>query len=73
MSAPTGQIWMVLPEKYDRKSSPAPVPTCWSAPRSTRSMNGSPAICSLKRVQRAHSTQRSRSSSTWVLIGTGFS
>lgn len=27
----------------------------------------------LKRVQRAHSTHRSRSSSTWVEIGTGFS
>jgi hypothetical protein len=35
-------------------------------------MNGSPAICSLNRVQRAHSTQRSRSSSTCVEIGTGF-
>ena len=36
-------------------------------------MNGSPAIWSEKRVQRAHSTQRSRSSSTWVemLIGLG--
>ena len=36
-------------------------------------MNGSPAICSEKRVQRAHSTQRSRSSSTWaeMLIGLG--
>ena len=36
-------------------------------------MNGSPAICSEKRVQRAHSTQRSRSSSTWLdrLIGLG--
>ena len=36
-------------------------------------MNGSPAISSEKRVQRAHSTQRSRSSSTWaeMLIGLG--
>ena len=36
-------------------------------------MNGSPAICSEKRVQRAHSTQRSRSSSTCaeMLIGLG--
>ena len=55
---------MVFPEKYDSKSSPSPVPTCCSAPRSTRSMNGSPAICCENRVQRAHSTQRSRSSST---------
>ena len=36
-------------------------------------MKGSPAICSEKRVQRAQSTQRSRSSSTWaeMLIGLG--
>ena len=34
-------------------------------------MNGSPAICSEKRVQRWHSTQRSRSSSTCVEIGSG--
>ena len=49
------------------------MPTCCSAPRSISSMNGSPAICSEKRVQRAQSTQRSRSSSTWaeMLIGLG--
>ena len=47
--------------------------TCSSAPRSNSSMNGSPEICSLKRVQRAHSTQRSRSSSTWGLTATGLS
>src|SRR3954470_18405603 len=49
------------------------MPTCWRAPRSISAMNGSPAICSEKRVQRAHSTQRSRSSSTWaeMLIGLG--
>ena len=49
------------------------MPTCWSAPRSTSAMNGSPAICSEKRVHRAHSTQRSRSSSTCeeMLIGLG--
>ncbi len=35
-------------------------------------MNGSPAISSEKRVQRWHSTQRSRSSSTCVEIGSGF-
>ena len=34
-------------------------------------MNGSPAISSLNRVQRWQSTQRSRSSSTWVLIRIG--
>jgi hypothetical protein len=37
-------------------------------------MNGSPATCCEKRVQRAHSTQRSRSSSTWLemAIGLGY-
>src|SRR6476661_6286566 len=36
------------------------MPTCWRAPRSISAMNGSPAICSEKRVQRAQRTQRSR-------------
>src|SRR5215204_4197677 len=35
-------------------------------------MNGSPATCSEKRVQRAQSTHRSRSSSTWEEIAIGF-
>ncbi len=73
VSAPTGQIWMVLPEKYDSKGSPSPVPTCWSAPRSISSIIGSPATWLENRVHRAHSTHRSRSSSTCVEIGTGFS
>lgn len=73
VSAPTGQIWMVLPEKYDSKGSPSPVPTCWRAPRSISSIIGSPATWLENRVQRAQSTHRSRSSSTWVEIGTGFS
>lgn len=73
MRAPTGQIWMVLPEKYDSKGSPSPVPTCWSAPRSISSIIGSPATWLEKRVQRAQSTHRSRSRRTWVEIGTGFS
>src|SRR4051795_2570985 len=36
-------------------------------------MNGSPATCAEKRVHRAQSTQRSRSSSTWLemLMGLG--
>ena len=71
VSAPTGQIWMVLPEKYDWNGLSCATPICCSAPRSSRSMNGSPAICSEKRVQRWHSTQRSRSSSTCVEIGSG--
>src|SRR5918994_2118943 len=47
--------------------------TCSSAPRSNSSMNGSPAISLEKRVQRAQSTQRSRSSSTVSEILIGFS
>ncbi len=71
VSAPTGQIWMVLPEKYDRNGSPSPVPTCSSAPRSSSSIIGSPAISLEKRVQRAHSTHRSRSSRICAEIGRG--
>jgi hypothetical protein len=73
VSAPTGQICTVLPEKYDENGSPSKMATCSSAPRSNSSMNGSPAICWEKRVQRAHNTQRSRSSSTCEEIGIGFS
>src|SRR6201985_3277073 len=40
------------------------MPTCCSAPRSSISMNGSPAIWSENRVQRAHRMQRSRSRTT---------
>ncbi len=47
------------------------MPTCSCGPRSNSSMNGSPAICSANRVHRAHWTQRSRSSSTWVEIAIG--
>ncbi len=64
VSAPTGQIWTVLPEKYDSNGWSPYTPTCCREPRSMRSMNGSPAIWSEKRVHRAHITQRSRSSST---------
>src|SRR4051812_4874430 len=49
------------------------MPTCCRAPRSTSSMNGSPAIWAEKRVHLAHSTQRSRSRRTCaeMLIGLG--
>ena len=49
------------------------MPTCCNAPRSISAMNGSPAIWSENLVQRAQSTQRSRSSSTCeeMLIGLG--
>ena len=49
------------------------MPTCSCGPRSIRSISGSPATWSANLVQRAHWTQRSRSSSTWVdsAIGLG--
>ena len=48
------------------------MPICWCAPRSSSSMNWSPAIWRENRVQRWQSTQRSRSSSTSSEIGSGF-
>ncbi len=53
--------------------SPAAVPIIWLGPRSTNSMNGSPAISSENRVHRVQEMQRSRSSSTSDEIGTGLS
>ena len=73
MSAPTGQICTVLPENGDRKSSPAAIETRSPAPRANSSMNRSPLISSQKRVQRAHRTQRSRSSLTSGESAIGFS
>ena len=64
VNAPTGQIWIVLPENGDRKSSPGAMDTRSAAPRSNSSMNRSPEIWSQNRVHRAHSTHRSRSSAT---------
>ena len=72
VSAPTGQIWMTFPLKILSYGSSSKIATCSRALRSNSSMNGSPAIWSLNRVQRAHNTQRSRSSFTSGLIGTGF-
>src|SRR4029079_12018002 len=73
VSAPTGQICTVLPEKYDENGSSGYVMTWVLAPRSPKSMSGSPAISAANRVQRPHWMQRSRSSSRRSLIGTGFS
>ena len=73
VSAPTGQICTVLPENGDRKSSPAAIETRSPAPRANSSMNRSPLISSQKRVQRAHRTQRSRSSLTSGDSAIGFS
>ncbi len=53
--------------------SPWAVPIIWSGPRSTNSMNGSPAISSENRVHRVQEMQRSRSSSTSEEMATGFS
>src|SRR5258706_15680590 len=41
--APTGQIWTVLPEKYDANGSSGNVITCVSLPRCTKWISGSPA------------------------------
>ena len=73
MSAPTGQICTVLPEKYDANGSSGNVITWVSLPRLTKWINLSPATSSAKRVQRSHRMHRSRSSRTRSLIGIGFS
>ena len=52
VSAPTGQIWIVLPAKYESKGSPGKMATSVRSPRSAKSMKGSPATSSAKRVQR---------------------
>ena len=73
VSAPTGQIWTVLPEKYELNGSSGKVSTCVLLPRSLNSIRGSPEISSENRVQRAQRMQRSRSSRTRSLMGIGFS
>ena len=73
VSAPTGQICTVLPEKYDENGSSGNVMIWVSLPRCVKLISGSPATSSAKRVQRSHRMQRSRSSSTRSLIGIGFS
>ena len=73
VSAPTGQICTVLPEKYDANGSSGNVITWVSLPRLMKWISVSPATSSAKRVQRSHRMQRSRSSSTRSLIGIGFS
>ena len=71
VSAPTGQICTVLPEKYESNGCSSKFRTCMRSPRSMKSMSASPAISSAKRMQRAHWMQRSRSSSTSSLSGIG--
>ena len=73
VNAPTGQICTVLPEKYESNGWSAKFSTCVRSLRSTKSINGSPAISSAKRVHRAHWMQRSRSSRISSLRRIGFS
>jgi hypothetical protein len=73
VSAPTGQICTVLPEKYESNGCSEKLSTCVWSLRSTKSMSGSPAISSAKRVQRAHWMQRSRSRRISELSRMGFS
>ena len=61
VSAPTGQICTVLPEKYEAKGSPVKVLTSVWLPRPMKWMRASPATSSAKRVQQSHRMQRSRS------------
>src|SRR3546814_13982198 len=69
--APTGQIWTVLPEKYEAKGSSGNVLTWVWAARSMKWMRVSPATYSAKRVQRSPRMQRSRPRTTRSGIGIG--
>ncbi len=71
--APTGQIWTVLPLKYDENGSPGKVATSTRSPRPAKSIWASPATSSANRVHRAHWMHRSRSIRTRSEMGTGFS
>ena len=73
VSAPTGQIWTVLPEKYDENGSSGKVLICVSLPRNVKWISGSPATSLAKRVQRSHRMHRSRSRNTRSLMAIGFS
>ncbi len=73
VSAPTGQIWTVLPEKYELNGSPGNVATSVLEPRSMKWISGSPATSSANRVQRSQRMQRSRSRYTVSEIAIGFS
>ena len=73
VSAPTGQICTVLPEKCEVKGSVGKAATSTSSPRPAKSIWASPATSAAKRVQRLHWMQRSRSSSTRSDSAMGFS
>lgn len=61
VSAPTGQICTVLPEKYELNGSSGNVITWVLLPREVNEISGSPATSLANRVQRSHKMQRSRS------------
>ena len=71
MSAPTGQICTVLPEKCDVNGSVGKGATSTKSPRPEKTIWASPATSAAKRVHREHWMQRSRSRSTRSEIGTG--
>ena len=73
VSAPTGQICTVLPEKYELNGSSGKVITWVLFPRLVNEISGSPATSPAKRVQRSQRMQRSRSRKTNSLMGIGFS
>ena len=73
VSAPTGQICTVLPEKYEVNGSSGKVLTSSCSPRPMKSIWASPATSSAKRVHRLHWMHRSRSSRTSSEMGMGFS
>jgi hypothetical protein len=69
--APTGQIWIVFPLKYDEKGSSGKVLTSVRLPRPMNEISGSPATSSAKRVQRSQRMHRSRSMRTSSLRAMG--
>src|SRR6476659_8831964 len=73
VSAPTGQIWTVLPEKYELNGSSGNVLTSVDEPRPMKWIRGSSATSEAKRVQRSQRMQRSRSRYTVSEIAMGFS
>src|SRR5690554_6758744 len=73
VSAPTGQICTVLPEKYEANGWSGKVLTSVEEPRLMKWISGSPATSFAKRVQRSHRMQRSRSRNTVSEIRIGFS
>ncbi len=70
---PPGRSAPCCRRSRNRRARSAKLSTWVRSLRSTKSISGSPAISSAKRVQRAHWMQRSRSSNTSSLNRIGFS